>query len=276
MQTAIAPTPKTNGSVQTTKVRQTKLDEVVYSVYLTYDYGKFKIMPDNRNINLLHVRRLVESFRRRHLVSPIIVNQFLEVIDGQHRLQAAKETKYPIHYIVVDGYAIEEVTILNTNQKNWQKIDYLHSYCSEGRKPYLEFKKFMDDFPDFGIQPAERILTGLTYGRKQGLLEGKKVHLKSFEEGKLNIPNLSNSYQVARKLLDFKPFYENFNRGTFVSAMIPLFKSKNYNHKEMIHKLSVCPIKLQDCQNVEAYRLLLEDIYNHKRLKENKVSFRYE
>jgi hypothetical protein len=44
----------------------------------------------------------------------------------------------------------------------------------------------------------------------------------------------------------------------------------------MLHKLSVAPIKLQDCLNVEAYKMLLEDIYNHKRQKENKVSFRYE
>jgi hypothetical protein len=41
-------------------------------------------------------------------------------------------------------------------------------------------------------------------------------------------------------------------------------------------KLGVCPKKLQDCLNVEAYRMLLEDIYNHKRQKDNKVSFRYE
>jgi hypothetical protein len=270
MQNLMAPTPKINGSAR----KRTNEDEEVYSVYLTTDYNKFKLMPDNRNLNLMHVKRLVNSFKQKHLISPIVVNERMEVIDGQHRLRASKETGKPVYYILIPGYGIDEVQVLNTNQKNWLKIDYLHSYCSEGRKEYLEFKEFMDRFPDFGIQVSERILTG-HMSRKSGMIEGKKAHMKDFEEGKLNIPSLSQSYSTARKVMDYKEFFTDFHRGTFVSALLTIFKSKNYDHKEMLHKLSVCPIKLQVCPNVESYKLLLESIYNHKRNKENKVSFRY-
>lgn len=100
--------------------------------------------------------------------------------------------------------------------------------------------------------------------------------MKDFEEGKLKIPDIKKSYVIAKKIMDYKPFYENFYRGTFVSALVPLIsKSEPYNHKEMIHKLSVCPIRLKDCNTVENYRSLLEDIYNYKRQKETKVSFKY-
>lgn len=268
MTTKTAPTPKTNGSVQRA--------QTAFSVLRTNDYDKFKLMPNNRHLNLLHVKRLVESFNQKYLVSPITINEKFEIIDGQHRLRACRETGNPIYYITVPGYGINEVQLLNTNQKNWQKMDWLHMYCAEEREPYLELRKFMTDFPDFGIQPAERIIR-LMSGNKTGMLGGTKIHMRDFEEGKLIIPNLQKSYSIAKKIMDIKPFFKDINHGTFVSALLPLLiKSKVYDHKEMIHKLSNCPIKLIKCNDVAAYRMLLEDIYNYKRLKENKVSFRYE
>lgn len=269
MQTATSPTPL-NGSVK-------RLSSITnYSVLMTTNYGLFRIMSDNRNVNLLHVKRLVESMRYKQLVCPIIVNIKHEIIDGQHRFYACKELGLPVYYLIVPDYGIEEVQILNSNQKNWLKIDYLHSYCASGVKPYLEFKEFMKHFPELSFQACERILTGFSKGNKQGVLQGQRVQMKDFEEGKLTIPDLSKSYSAARKIMDLKPYYGGFHRGIFATVMLALFKSKTYNHKEMLHKLSISPIKMQDCLNVESYKLHMEDIYNHKRQKENKVSFRYE
>lgn len=267
MPTMTAPTPKLNGSVQVKNQLQ---------VLVTTNYSLFKLMPDNRNLNLLHVKRLIESFNEKYLICPIIVNEKYEVIDGQHRLQACKETNKPVYYIIIRGYGIQEVQVLNTNQKNWNHLDFLNMYVQEGRRPYLEFNDFMKDFPELSFQACKRILTGQIYGKKQGRIGGQKAQMKDFEEGKLFIPDLNKSYSVARKIMDFKPFYDGFNKGIFATVMISVLRSKHYNHKEMIHKVSTSPIKLQDCLNAEAYKLLLEDIYNYKRQKENKVSFRYE
>lgn len=270
MQATAAPTSKTNGSVH-------QRNQTAYSVLMTNNYDLFKIMPDNRNINLLHVKRLVESFNEQYLISPIIVNERHEVIDGQHRLQACRETNKPVFYIPIKGYGIKQVQILNTNQSNWKKIDYLHSYCAEGRKPYLEFKEFMNAFPDFQMKSCERLIALNSSGRKTGFIGGQKAQMKDFEEGKLYIPNIAKSYQIARKVMDFKPYFKEFSNPTFVSSLMPLMlKSKSYEHKEMLHKLGNCPIKLTVCNDIAAYRMLLEDIYNYKRQKENKVSFRYE
>lgn len=266
-----APTPS-NGSVHRT-------EKEVFKVMQTFDYDKFKIMGDNRDLNDLHVYRLQESFKKKHLICPIIVNERMQVIDGQHRLAAARKTAMPIYYIVVPGYGIEEVSILNTNQKNWSKQDYLKMYCERGVNAYLLLAKFMQDFPDFGIQAAERIVAFKFGVGSNSKIEnnGIKMTQKAFEEGNLKVPNIDRSYILANKILEFKPFYENFHRGTFVSAVAPLIinKKNQYNHKEMIYKLSVAPKKLEDADKIEAYRMILEDIYNWKRSKENKVSFRY-
>ena len=42
--------------------------------------------------------------KKKYLVSPILVNEKMEVIDGQHRLQAQKELNLPTYYIKNKGY----------------------------------------------------------------------------------------------------------------------------------------------------------------------------
>jgi hypothetical protein len=270
MDVKTTPTPS-NGSVQ-------KKPVVSHEVLMTFNYDLFKIMGENRNVNLSHVARLIDSYKQKHLISPIIVNEKYEIIDGQHRFTAAIETGLPVYYIKIAGYGIKEVQLLNTNQKNWIKIDYLNSYCSQNMKPYLQFKEFMVRFPDFQIQASERILTLITgSSNDKKMKNGIRKTIKSFEEGELFIPDLHKSYMIAKKIMDFKPFFDGFSRGTFVSAIIPLIlNTKVYDHKEMIHKLTTCPIKLVPCLDVMDYRTMLEDIYNYKRQKENKVSFKYE
>lgn len=52
-------------------------------IHSTYDLNVFKILEGNRNINLLHVERLVKSIEENgFLKMPIIVNKNYEVIDG--------------------------------------------------------------------------------------------------------------------------------------------------------------------------------------------------
>jgi hypothetical protein len=270
--TLTAPTPR-NGSVP--KLTRVEEDRRAFNVFVTNDYDKFKILKDNRDLNEMHIRRIVESFKEKHLVCPIIVNEKYQVIDGQHRLRASRETESPVYYIVIPGYGIDEVQVLNANQKNWNKMDFLEMFCAQGKKPYLEFREFMSHFPDLGFIACESILVGTRDGRRTKTIGGLEVTMKDFQEGRLRIPNLAQSYRDARKLMEFKPFYEGIDRRVFVAAVLPLFTSKVYNHKEMIYKLSVAPMKLTHLQNVSQYRDALENIYNWKRQKENKVSFKY-
>lgn len=273
METMVAPTPSINGRAHKNKPHQ---DEEVYNVRRTWDYGKFKFLRENRPVNIAHIKRLIESFKRQHLVSIVIVNELFEVIDGQHRIRAARETNNPVYYIIVEGYGVEQVQTLNSNQANWTKEAYLHSYCEAGVKPYLEFRKFWDEFPDFDFAAIEKILTGYqSHGRNQRV-EGKQMSARDFQNGRLVIPNLQKSYQIATKIMDFQPYYEGFGSGAFAGCMMSFLKSKNYNHREMLHKIKNYPKRIKVCSKIEEVKYVMEEIYNYKRLKENKVSFRYE
>lgn len=266
--THIAPMMKYSNHVQT------KTDTISHEIYKTTDYEKFKILNGNRKPNEIHVRRLIESFKKNYLISPIIVNDKWQIIDGQHRYLAARELKLPIHYLMLKGYGLEEVQIFNTNSSNWKKEDYLKGYCDLGFTDYLQMQQFMFDFPDFGIASAEQLLTNTVGGanNKNELLETRSK-IKNFQEGRFKIFNLDKAYENAEKVMMFKNYYDGYNRSVFVAALIGIFKNENYNHAEMISKLSFNPTSLQHCSNVTQYKLLLEEIYNYKRRV--KLSLRY-
>jgi hypothetical protein len=94
-------------------------------VHTTTDYFLFKPIEGNRNKNLIHLSRLKKSLSENYLFTVIIVNEKYEIIDGQHRFECVKELKLPLHYIVCNGYGLNEVHVLNQNSKTWNAEDYL-------------------------------------------------------------------------------------------------------------------------------------------------------
>lgn len=254
--------------------------KVVSQVYETNDYSMFRTLDGNRHVNKLHVKRLKESFQKSYLLSPILINKNNEIIDGQHRFEAAKELGLPINYISCNGYGLREVQILNTNMKNWRKEDYLHAYCDLKYPEYLKFRNFMRRFPEFGIKVCEILLTdrqsgqqATDYGREFTNNKSGKYTVKYFEEGDLIIPDYENSVELAEKIMMVKPYYDGYNRPTFVAAMHGIFKIEYYNHAKLIERLNANPTAMQHCANVTQYKLMIEDIYNFR--SREKVSLRF-
>jgi len=256
--------------------------KVVNQVNETNDYSMFKTLEGNRHVNKLHVKRLKESFQKSYLLSPIIVNEKFEIIDGQHRFEAAKQIGVPVNFLVAPNYGLKEVQMLNENMKNWKKEDYLNAYCDLKYPEYLRFRNFMRRFSDFGIAVCETLLTNKSTG---GNYNSKSKELKSpsnptgnyairfFQEGELVIPDYDLAVENAEKIMMIKPYYEGFNRNTFVRAMIGIFKIDYFNHAKLLERLNANPTALQHCANVTQYKLLVEDIYNFR--SRDKVSLRF-
>lgn len=245
----------------------------------TNDYVMFKTMVGNRPVDEAHVRRLMMAFEDEYLVSPILVNSKFEVIDGQHRLEAAKRLSLPVYYIESNGYGLREIQVLNSNNHTWRKIDYLNSYCALGLEPYLRLKEFMSNYPSFNIGSAEVILSNSTGRIPRGAFisptgkSSNKIQVPPFEAGKFRIPDLKLSYENAGKIIEYKDYYEGYNRISFVRVMIVLFKNPVFKHEDFLHKLKLQPSTLTHCQSMEQYKLLIEKIYNFR--SHSKVNLRY-
>ena len=234
---------------------------VSIQVHTTTDYFLFKPVNGNRNKNMLHLNRLKKSISDNYLFTVIIVNENYEIIDGQHRFEAIKELKLPLNYIIMKGYSLREVQILNANSKNWNAEDYLEGYCNLGFKDYMVYRDFKNKY-NFGHNECMSLLSN-----------SRDVKLNLFYEGKFKVYNLLEAEKKADLILLTEPYYKNCRRRSYVYAMIALFNNPNFIFSDFLQKLKIQPTALQDCNNQTSYLSLIEEIYNYK--SRNKVNLRY-
>ena len=115
-------------------------------IYKTCDYDLFKIFPYNRSIKERHLHALIDRIKHKNRldIHPILVTSDYEVIDGQHRLSAAKALKLPIYYIVDYDYEIKDLICIQTNRVGWSTADFIHYYIQIGKKDYEDFEILRD------------------------------------------------------------------------------------------------------------------------------------
>lgn len=122
-------------------------------IYKSTNYDQFKIILSNREVDKNHVRRLARSIKKKNLlfVRPLIVDGKLQVIDGQHRLEACRQSNEPVYYIKCEGLTKQDIAVLNTAQKNWTRLDFINFYAIEGRKEFKELSKIINKFPQLKV-----------------------------------------------------------------------------------------------------------------------------
>lgn len=243
-------------------------------VQITSDLSIFGKVLGNRPRNEAHVLRLMKSFREEYIPTPILVNNKLEIIDGQHRVEAARRLKLPVTYICLNGYGLSQVQRLNGTNRTWIKNDFLDSFCDLKLKPYQQLKEFMKNYPEFSVGTAETIMKNAHYEQKWIFDEdGNKIGRKhSFKDGTFDVPDLGLAYENAAKICEFKQYFPDFFQSAFVRAMIALLKNPKYNHDIMVSKLKLQPGAMHVCPTIKGYISLIEDIYNYR--SRDKVNLR--
>lgn len=88
------------------------------TIYCTSDYTVFKKLLGNRVVLEQRKNTIKNSIIENGYVrNPIVVNEKMEIIDGQGRFEALKELKLPIEYVIAYGAGQKECIALNANQK---------------------------------------------------------------------------------------------------------------------------------------------------------------
>ena len=224
------------------------------------NYSEFKDITGNRNINPLHLSRLIDSMKEEHLISPIIVNQDYQVIDGQHRLRACKELNLPVHYIVQNGYNLTHIQRYNQNSKDWKMIDFISGYAELGNKDYQYLINFYEE-------------TDLTISSCVTLLSNSGSATNDIRSGAWKAKHKERAKEIYQWLSLISRYYKNVNRKTFVSALIRMYNNEHFNFAHFISKLQIQPTALLDCAKTDDYIMLIESIYNYK--SRNKVNLRF-
>lgn len=231
----------------------------INEVYETKDYNQFKLLRNNRDISKKHVNKLMKSMKERRLISPILINELGEIIDGQHRFEAQRLLGTPVPYIIQKGYKEKEAQILNINTANWTLNMWVKFYCKEGIEDYKIYKDFKKKYK-FENEQCCTLLSG-TY-KRQALVGGF-----------LKVKHYNKAVKIAEKMWEIEPYFsaDGLTDRMFCRAMFDCFKNKEYKHSQFIKKLKWQGNSLRKCRNKEDNLRMIEDIYNRKNMASNKI-----
>lgn len=230
----------------------------------TTDYDDFKIMHDNRDTSRGHIEALKNAFEEvgnLTSVQPILVNDKMQIIDGQHRFQAAKELGVPVYYTVVPGLGIEEARSMNILHRNWTVEDYAKSYSEEGNPNYIMYNRLKEDYPF-----SHSTIIAYTDDGERG-----KSIFKSFREGKYEIDDIRESTKRLDALVELREAGGLTSNRSFARAVLHCLRNPEYSNKHMARKLKLHPQYIRSLTTVEDNLRMLEEIYNFQMHEENRI-----
>lgn len=194
-----------------------------YRIYTTNEYSKFKAMEGNRAVKDDRVNKIIESINKvGYVLSPILVNEKFEVIDGQGRLAALERLKMPVHYMMQEGIGIEECRQMNIHQSNWTDYDYINSYAIRGNEDYQRLQSLADMFRGM---PVRTIVTSATQHNVAGSWLSTRLRSGKLEVDKTN-------YERARWELDYAKKMENVAK-TIGGRKEPFYEAVIYAYRQL-------------------------------------------
>lgn len=223
----------------------------------TSDYDLFTSFTSNREIDEKHVNQLAKSIAIRDLlhINPILVDSEMHIIDGQHRLEAARMLGVPIYYIVSDDVTRTDISKLNSNQKNWNTMDYINFHTIEGKPEFLKLSKFIATYPDLTISAALTIVSG-KFTR----------NTMEIKNGELNIDNINFGHQVAQSLIVLNKKYQHLwiYDSRFPVALAKAMKDKKFSLDFFMEKIDLNPRAFVRTTTAKESGKMIEDIYNYR------------
>lgn len=224
------------------------------------DYQRFHHINGNRTISSKKVKKIVDDVNNGLNLfpyCPVIVCEVdgkLNIIDGQHRFEAAMSLDHPIHYVVAENISIRDIARMNNNTDKWKSSDFLQCYIKLGMSDYVTLKAFIEKY-SINYAPALSLLANGSAMMGTGLAD-------KFKNGEFKV----NHYERATKIMDLtlKLFsrYKFCRDRNLIEAVARLMDKDLWELDRMEEKLQKHPHMMDQCGNAKNYILLIEQIYN--------------
>lgn len=229
------------------------------TVYFSNEYGGFKFLKGNRDINEVIVNRILHSIKEEGVdllkYSPIIVDQDMHILDGQHRFTVSKMLKRPVFFIIASEMSVREIAKINSNSSNWKIKDYMNSYLDLKLDAYQAIKELYDIYPMNVVMIASFLMSG--HSRRNNIKQ-------LFIDGLVEVHHYDKTVEVMEMLQDFAPFTIRPFSQRFVHAIENLRHSELYDHELMLSKLRQSGLQIDRIDSAKSIIAQMEEIINYR------------
>lgn len=231
-------------------------------VYEEDDYSLFKKLVGNRNVTESRKNTIKASMAEKEIINPILVNERMEIIEGQGRFEALRELGRPIKYIVVEGAELSDCQRLNKANKNWTTVDIVKSYAAGGYSDYSSLLTACE-LTKLEIRAVLRLL-----GRAVGALN-ESLARGNLRFGKADIAEACNMANRVEEISNALQLKGRSRSQVFLGAMRVIMTTEGYEHPTMIKNCEMNRMSYVPMSRLEDELKQFENIYNY-RARENK------
>ncbi len=232
-------------------------------VYFTTNYTIFKAIKGNRLLNESKINRIISDIKSgldmlRYY--PIVVDENMNVIDGQHRLFIAKKLKTNIYYIISKKIELNSIAKINSNTEKWNNDDFINCYIVNGSKDYEILRDFKEKY-QFPLSVSQYLLMFGSSERTE--LDGTDMK-DLFQSGQFKVRFEQQAIDIAEKVMLFSKF-KNHRSRYFIVAVNKVMTIGKCNVEDIAEKYNqqdASALKMQP--NYKGYLTNLEEIVNYK------------
>lgn len=235
----------------------TEIDEKILK---TNDLNIFSKLVGNRGVTEGRVQGIIESINNiGYMPVPILVNEKLEVIDGQGRLEACKRLNLPIFFMQKNGIGINECISMNIKMQNWTIYDYVSSWAEQGNGNYTKLLSYAERYPDLTTVEVAMCLSG-------GSSITKNV-MRPLREGMYKIDESDESISCLEFINSVAPKLKDLNGGTnyYIPVLIGLYVFDLIDEDRMLDSIDRHSSSMGGAYNADDALTELQTVYNLRR-----------
>lgn len=231
----------------------------VGAILSTSNYAMFKPHGEQRDMHPNHIKKIARSMARNGFIQAKPLHcyrdgSFLRIIDGHHRLSAAKELGIAVYYVIGDKSQAELIADENTTVRKWGIADFVNMYAQRGDAHYILLNRYVQ--AGIPLPQAAALLSGLIIqnGHMNNAVASGTFVVKT--TNKINtivwaINELEHVTLVARSRV-------------FISALSTLLFVDAFDVFQMVQKIKADPSSLVRKMTRDMMLEHMENVYNFR------------
>lgn len=215
-----------------------------------------------------HVREIAESMKRLGFLrsKPVTVvrdGNKLRLVDGHHRLAAAKAINVPVVYVIEEEGVADAIGELNFTVRKWASMSFIKMYADQGNPHYIELLRYVEQ----GL-PAKNA-TSLLRGESAGSCNASRA----IRTGTFKIKSRRSADVILKYITDLGKIAPVVKSAHFIEAVSLLLFVPEFDPATLTARIDANPRALVKCASGDQMLDLIEDIYNFRAREKLALAF---